>query len=163
MMQYTYLPRLPVMDGSRSIPPSAVTAFATRRSDARMLRAASFGSATAAPLPRRLAGLAVAFSRDVRRRDPAVAPLAGFRMFAAPAGLPGCRHSLVLEDFLNLLDQILGKTRFRDERVASGALRAFGNTGQCVTGQRDHRNRGCAVVGFQPTRRFPSVHDRQRQ
>src|SRR5204863_3642285 len=104
MMQYTYLPRLPVMDGSRSIPPSAVTAFATRRSDARMLRAASFGSATAAPLPRRLAGLAVAFSRDVRRRDPAVAPLAGFRMFAAPARTPGFGHPLVPAECLELLN-----------------------------------------------------------
>ena len=68
-----------------------------------------------------------------------------------------------VENLPDFLDEILGQARLGDERVAAGLLRALRNAGQRMAGQRDDRDRRRALVGLEPPRRLPAVHDRQRQ
>src|SRR5262249_59722976 len=73
-------------------------------------------------------------------RPPFALPLAdGFRILPAPAALLR-RRCMLIEHFADLLHEIFGQTRLGDEGVTAGFLRAFGNAGERVSGQRDHRN-----------------------
>ena len=69
----------------------------------------------------------------------------------------------VVENFLYFLHEILGQARLGDERVAAGLLRALRDAGERVAGQRDDRNAGGALVGFETARRLPAVHDGERE
>src|SRR5712691_4013259 len=84
-------------------------------------------------------------------------------MFPTPTDLLRRRGREVVENFPDLLHEILGQARLGDERVAAGALGAFGDPRQGVARERDHRNRRRARVGLEPPRRFPAVHHRKRQ
>src|SRR5438105_6314087 len=76
-----------------------------------------------------------------------------FGIFAAPADLP--RRLRFIEHTADLFHEIFGETRLGDEGVAAGSLRALRDPRERVAGQRDHRNPGGPLVGFQPAGRFP--------
>src|SRR5581483_6545680 len=178
MMQYTYLPRLELVAVSATV----VRPPCTTRSDAarvcgRVSRPLRPAAAFAVPLA--LAVLAVVAAAIFLPPDftgGAEAPRVATPRAAAPrAVLVDCVLGILaapaatlprrgfVEHAANFFHEIFRQTRFRDERVASGHPRALGDTRERVSGQRDDGDRRRALVGFEPTGRFPAVHDGQRQ
>src|SRR5262249_19864869 len=127
-----------------------------RSTDRRAIRRAA--AARTEPLfPARLTiGGAVAPRRAPDRTLPD-----SFRMFSAPAVLPHRRR--LVEDGADFLYEILGEAGLGHERVAAGFPRTFRDARQRMAGERHNRNRSGPLVGLEPARRFPPVHDRQRQ
>src|SRR6516165_170512 len=182
MMQYTYFPRLP--------PAVAVpgrTVCSTRSAVRRVATRSGFDAGFAAEGEAAARGWLFAFA-DLEPEPPAAffamdleAPFTAggsperppFRPLANAPGIfpaPGrlldghlSSARLFIENRPNLPHEILRQTRFGDERVAAGALRALRDAGERVTCQRDNGDRSSALVRFEAPGRLPSIHDRQRQ
>src|SRR5438105_7677054 len=138
MMQYTYLPRLGPEEGAAGDEAEARDAVAGRPVATRegLTRAGA----------RRVLGVGAALARALGF---------GFGMMLSAPRVP--------EHLANLPHQIFRQARLRDEAVAAGFFRVIGYARQRVAGHGQNGNRARALVGFQPARRFPSVHDGQRQ
>src|SRR5207253_708857 len=80
----------------------------------------------------------------------------GFRI-PAPAGLPRRRTRGAFEHLPDLLDEVFRETWFGDERVATGFLRPFRDTGQRVAGERHDRDRRGPFISLEAASGLPAV------
>src|SRR5262245_55217951 len=171
MMQYTYLPRL-ASGASATDRPCTIFSDARRAGSGfavPLSRTAAFG-ALAAPFDRAAAlGIVFAaiFFAPARTAAESFDPLrtladVALGMFAAPAAFFS-RGGRLVQHFPDFFHEVFRQAGFGHERVAARPLRALGDAGERVAGQRDDRNRRGPIVGLQAPRRLPAVHDRQRQ
>src|SRR5476651_899898 len=135
MMQYTYLPRLTGPDcGAADARARGVALAAGRRTAARRATGVFFRAALAVVLG----------------------------MLPAPTGIlrrPRRRG----EDVPDFRHQIVRQTGFGDQRVAPGLLRRVRDARERMARERDDGNRRRARIRLETPRRFPTVHDGQRQ